>query len=867
MLLDDIWGETSNHRALVVIKDGVVKHGWPANTQAAVDVAKKLDEQGADVYFSVGAFSEKARKAALASQGAMFLDIDCGEGKDYPSKRLALFAILQWCSDNSFYRPSHLVDSGNGVHVYWMLDEFYPRDVWVPVAEHLKQALSIGGVRIDPTVTADAARILRVPGTHNHKNPESPLKVRVISRTDQRLALHDFQSNLPQVGPRPAAYKSKVDVWSIPAEFPPGDAEAIASKCLQMKGIKDKQGAVAEPYWRAGLSILQRCVNNEYYIKEWSKGDERYNEADALDKAEKTKGPYTCTSFNQANPLGCTGCPYAGKVTSPIQLKAGEDTKTTKIGSFVLTGSSIIMDSEEGQEVISDVPLWIEEVRVGARTDGINGRSTLEAHWITLGGKKQVATVPQRSIHDPKEFTGWLADQNLISGVRDRKKMQWYISEFTKKIEQENGTRVFHEVLGWHEDGFVLGDKTVNKDGSVPALVQTSSTIKNIKSKGTLEAWKAGVANFSGEKYRPHAFAILAGFGSPLLYPSNKQSAVISLVGQSGAGKTMAANAALSIYGNPEDLSLGASSTMNTVTKQMESCRHVPFLLDEVTQYSNKKLTQFIYDAANGQPKSSLTRTRENRQTYNWKLASFITSNSPVLENTQSEVQEAHRRRLLEIMFNGALEGGVGSAVGGAITNNYGVAGEVYLQALCKIQDKIPAMIDRAVDELKRRYNIPEANRFGLWTLAVSKVGGLIAKKIGLIDYDVSAIIDFAAKALATQAGSTLEAEELAEQAMSEWLSKSSKHICYWLDHERLSIPVDAPIARVLQKTVYVHKAEFSKMLKDKNISRNFVTDWLEGIQTEPPRKVRLCAGVPPIACYILDKAKLGFETEELDNG
>lgn len=865
MLLDDIWGETSNHRALISIRNGVVKHYWPTSAQVADMAAQRLDGLGADVYFSVGAFSEKSRKAALASQGAMFLDIDCGEGKDYPTKTEALLAILQWCRDNSFYRPSHLVDSGNGVHVYWMLDSFYTRDVWLPVAEHLKQALSIAGIKIDPTVTADASRILRVPGTHNHKNPDNIIEVKLLDRIDRRLGLFDFQSNLPQVGPRPAAYRNKVDVWAIPSEFPPGDAEAIASKCLQMKGIKDKQGAVSEPYWRAGLSILQRCANNEHYIKEWSKGDERYDEASALDKAEKTQGPYTCTSFNQANPLGCTGCPFAGKIKSPIQLKAGEDAQNKTVGRYILTKSNIVMDDEEGgQAIVSDIPLWIEEVRVSARTDNINGKSTLEACWITLGGKRERSTVPQREIHDPKAFVGWLADNNIVASVRDKKHMQWYISEFTKKIELEKGTRVFHEVLGWHEDGFVLGDKTVSKEGSVPALVQTSSTIKNIKSKGTLEAWKSGVAEFNDPKYYPHAFAVLAGFGSPLLYPSNKQSAVISLVGPSGAGKTMAANTALSIYGNPEDLSLGASSTMNTVTKQLESCRHVPFLLDEVTQYNTKKLTQFIYDAANGQPKSSLTRSRENRQTYNWKLTPFITSNSPVLDHEHNDVQEAHRRRLLEIKFRKALTGEVGSIVGETITNNYGVAGEVYLRAVCKIQDKIPELIDKEVERIKARYKMPEANRFGIWTLAVAKVGGAIAKSLGLIDYDILAVVDFAANYLAKQAKETKLSEELAEQALSEWLARESKHICYWEEQQRNAMPVDAPIARVLSDQVYINRAEFHKTLKVLNISRSAAAEWAKTMEVAEPRKVRLCPGIPAVLCYIFDRQKVGFEMEEV---
>lgn len=862
-MLTHIWGDTPDHKAIISIKGGVVKHLWPSSPAVGEVVSAKLDQLGHDVYFSVGSFSEQRRKAEFASLNTFYLDIDCGEGKPYHTKKDGIQALVTWCKTNQFYGPSLIVDSGNGLHVYWQLDKYYPREFWLPVAETFKRALVVGDVHADATVTADAARILRVPGTHNHKNPDCPLEVKVIHKIDRKLTLQEFALKLPQVGPRPANYTSSPSMWDIPTEFPPGDAGAIASKCQQMADIRDTRGAVSEPLWRAGLSILQRCADAEHYIKEWSKGDARYNEADALQKAANTKGPYTCKSFAEARPLGCEGCPHAGVVTSPIQLKSSEDSKTRKIGSFILTSRNIFLETAEGgQQIIADVPLWIEEVRVGARTDSNVGKSTLEACWISLSGREQRATVPQRTIQKNDEFVSWLADHNIISAVRDVKMMKWYITEFTRKIELENGTRLFHEVLGWYEGGFVLGDREVSKSGIEPALVQTSSTIKNIKSMGDLEGWKAGVSIFNTPEYNAHAFAVLAGFGSPLLHLANKQSAVVSLVGPSGAGKTLAAHAALSIFANYEELSLGASSTANIVTKQMESCRHVPFLLDEVTQYTTKRLTQFIYDAANGQPKGSLTRDRKERQTYTWKLTPYITSNSPVLENDQAEVQEAHRRRLLEINFNKAMGKEDGAKVDAAIAKNYGVAADVYLQAVCKLQDKIPGLIDREIARLTVEYRIPEANRFGAWTLAAATVGGTIAKALGLIGYDINAVIDFAAQSLAIQAIETQAVEELAEEAVSDWFTENNDRVCFWEEDKRGALVVDNPIARVLGGSIAVHKGQLNRMLKGRNISRRALESWIQSIEVEAPKRYRLGPSSPPVMCYVFDSEKLGFQTE-----
>jgi hypothetical protein len=53
--------------------------------------------------------------------------------------------------------------------VYWPLTEPVNVVDWKPVAEDLKRLCKQEGLRIDMTVTADAARVLRIPGTMNFK--------------------------------------------------------------------------------------------------------------------------------------------------------------------------------------------------------------------------------------------------------------------------------------------------------------------------------------------------------------------------------------------------------------------------------------------------------------------------------------------------------------------------------------------------------------------------------------------------------------------------------------------------------------------------------------------------------------------------
>ncbi|WP_281023618.1 AAA family ATPase [Minwuia sp. IMCC4030] len=301
-----------------------MRHSWHETTDNALEAARRYDAAGLDVYFCPSLFSEKSRKQrAAVSTNSVPIDLDAGPGKPHATYKAALGALLAWCKAQSFPPPSVIVRSGNGLHCYWMLTESLTIARWEVLAQRFKQVCIATGLKIDPACTGDAARLLRVPGTHNHKGDE-PLLVEVLLETDDRISPDDFAAALPSVGPRALEApgpRPKVDAqWSVDTEFPPADAEQIAAKCGQMAYIRETRGAVDEPLWRAGLSILHRCEDGETLIHEWSKGDERYSPTETRAKAQGTAGPATCAFFAEQAPERCEECPHRGEVKSPITL-------------------------------------------------------------------------------------------------------------------------------------------------------------------------------------------------------------------------------------------------------------------------------------------------------------------------------------------------------------------------------------------------------------------------------------------------------------------------------------------------------------------------------------------------------------------
>ena len=142
------------------------------------DAAHMADQNGYDAYFALATFEEGTSRKVdnIKHLQAMFLDLDCGPSKEYATQQDALVALRGFCSQTGLPKPA-IVNSGRGVHVYWFLKKPVPLAEWLTVAEGLKRSCAHYNLLADPAVTADGARVLRVPFTHNHKtDPPSPVK-------------------------------------------------------------------------------------------------------------------------------------------------------------------------------------------------------------------------------------------------------------------------------------------------------------------------------------------------------------------------------------------------------------------------------------------------------------------------------------------------------------------------------------------------------------------------------------------------------------------------------------------------------------------------------------------------------------------
>jgi hypothetical protein len=134
----------------------------------------------------------RAQKRFIAAINCLYAEFDV---KDYGSKA----AIEQHLAGSAFPVPSAVVDSGGGLHGYWLLHEPFVLDSDDRrAAVEIIQRLWVQAIGADAAVH-DLVRILRIPGTLNFKY-DPPRPVQFLScDLDRTYALPALTAHLPPV--------------------------------------------------------------------------------------------------------------------------------------------------------------------------------------------------------------------------------------------------------------------------------------------------------------------------------------------------------------------------------------------------------------------------------------------------------------------------------------------------------------------------------------------------------------------------------------------------------------------------------------------------------------------------------------------
>lgn len=128
----------------------------------------------------IGMFSRKTRYSGKAD--------NCKECRvlwaDFDNKTLK--QVEQLTAD---LKPGIIINSGHGIHTYWLLDKAYKPNELKPVL------VAIANKTGSDSRTAEVARIMRLPGTYNVKS--DPVKCELIEISDSKYTLEEIKEIYP----------------------------------------------------------------------------------------------------------------------------------------------------------------------------------------------------------------------------------------------------------------------------------------------------------------------------------------------------------------------------------------------------------------------------------------------------------------------------------------------------------------------------------------------------------------------------------------------------------------------------------------------------------------------------------------------
>ena len=146
----------------------------------ATEYAMKLSDQGYNAYLGVNPrYGKAGKKDNIKTIACFHADIDYGEvghkkPNHYKCREDALAGI-----GKSAIKPTLIVHSGGGLHLYWLLSTPANVDAYgIEKLEHVNKCLC--KENHGDTGTHGLAMILRVAGTFNYKQPENPKRVDLV---------------------------------------------------------------------------------------------------------------------------------------------------------------------------------------------------------------------------------------------------------------------------------------------------------------------------------------------------------------------------------------------------------------------------------------------------------------------------------------------------------------------------------------------------------------------------------------------------------------------------------------------------------------------------------------------------------------
>ncbi len=867
--------------AVGIRKGNTPRHYFAETLDALINTINGLQQDELNIFVAPASFKNHSRQAANAAFArSFFIDLDVGEGKDYQSKTDAMEALDRLITETELPLP-FVVDSGGGIHAYWVFDTDIPINEWKPYAEKFKAKVS-SIIPIDMVVTADPARIMRAPFTINYKY-SPPCETGLVFDESSEYDFHAFMDFLGPIEPT-------VDqaILQVLAAAPKGLDEdtreilksdnietlfdIIATKsmegqgCNQIRYIIENAADLPEPLWHSGLSIARHCADWEESIHELSREYPKYNADETLRKANETHGkPHSCVAIESRNPGGCDGCPFRGKITNPLALgrhlkeapavseedAVREEEDPQAVPAFPASLRPYVRGNDGGiyyippakvgkkGEVMQDDPILLfnhDIYPVKRMFSPVDGASLLMRLHLPNDGIREF-TLHMKTVYAVDKLKEVLGSVEASFFPRHIPTIADYFVKWNQHMINAKTAEQMRMQMGWTDDrtGFVAGHREIRNDGKVLQTAPSpmvNAQAKLIRTEGSYDLWKEAANRLNTVGFELHAFTLFAGFGSPLMHLTSTSGGAICLTGPSGNAKTGALYAQLSIYGSPKDMSVAGerSATENAMIGWMLGYKNIPLGIDEASNKKPENLSHLIHGISQGKGKlrmqASVNAVREIEQ--NASLIATLTSNQSMYDKLVmfKAAPDGEVARIIEFTVPKpaplAKNPELGREIFDVFRTNYGHAVYDFAAMIFALGwVEVQAIVEKWIARFNADFGSDNTYRFYANIVGASMAGGEIACKTKIIDIDLERVYRMVVAHIKDIRDKTIKINGIDYKALIGEFNNKFQTGTLVLDNGRvIKEPFHSLVARKeVGGTYYVSKTEFKKYLAELQVS------------------------------------------------
>jgi len=550
---------------------GVVTRDWLTRPED-IDVTKYPD--GDDIYFGVTLRQEgttTATKSDLTHAVALWADVDNVANKPHMVAEL-----------KRLHSPTWVVDSGNGLHVYWRLKQ--PFAITDPARRDLLERIASGiAAHVKaPVGTHDSTRILRIPGTFNNKNGVQKLVVVLHEDLSMTHDILDLRKRYESSAYLSAGVPATSAVTAAPNTVAAGGAPALLLNVDQLPVTQEIRDLI-----RTGAPQGLRSETDAKVVKALTQSGLSYEQIESI----------------YIDPNNAVGTKYREAGNGARYLKRTYAKATTWVDlTPAIQERGGVIEARHGKDWVQVLshPLrctkWLEgdihalEVEV-YRPDGVYRRR--------ISGEDFSSKVAFKRALDMA--AGWTGTDD------DVQRLQEYLQG------QNPPRRTARRVLGWHGEEVVFPNATLTPQGFQPGKYEYIGALSDARLEDMGPQDWASIARTALTALAlmhdngitvPAMGWMLATFAAPFVRKVSRQDAFphLLLFGPSGTGKTTILEQIQAITGyGAGRIEPAPSITPFALIHSLSTSNTVPVLLDEYRRGRMERLHSALRAAYHAQ--------------------------------------------------------------------------------------------------------------------------------------------------------------------------------------------------------------------------------------------------------------------------